>query len=205
MKEEKKKITFLFVFSTYLPVFLLKFRLGELVGCIIKLRIQRVPTWHTFDVIIPFFQVFLIFGVAGSIKVCSVGIRWMRNQIPHPTSSPNRNLSKNTVRYVENTNKKSSFFKWQICQFNHYGWLILLKFYWFLNSNSQKLIFARFLIRPILDPKFPLMPWLHFCPMSSIIHFFQKLVEAVNALGRARHDSLFMCMRNPASLHSRKL
>jgi len=32
-----------------------------------------------------------------------------------------------------------------------------LKFYWFLNSNSQKLILARFLIRPILDPKFPLM------------------------------------------------
>ena len=29
---------------------------------------------------------------------------------PHPTSSPDRNLSKNTGRYVENTNKKSSFF-----------------------------------------------------------------------------------------------
>ena len=26
-----------------------------------------------------------------------------------------------------------------------------------LNSNSQKSILARFLIRPILDPKFPLM------------------------------------------------
>ena len=26
-----------------------------------------------------------------------------------------------------------------------------------MNSNSQKLILARFLIRPILDPKFPLM------------------------------------------------
>ena len=44
-----KKITFLFVFSTYLSVFLLKFRSGELVGCRIKLRIQRVPTQHTFD------------------------------------------------------------------------------------------------------------------------------------------------------------
>ena len=32
-----------------------------------------------------------------------------------------------------------------------------MKFYWFLNSKSQKLILARFLIRPILDPKFPLM------------------------------------------------
>ena len=44
-----KKTTFLFVFSTYLPVFLLKFRLGELIGCGIKFRIQRVPTRHTFD------------------------------------------------------------------------------------------------------------------------------------------------------------
>ena len=44
-----KKTVFLFVFSTYLPMFLLKFRLGELVGCKIKLCIQRVPTMHTFD------------------------------------------------------------------------------------------------------------------------------------------------------------
>ena len=54
-------------------------------------------------------------------------------------------------------NKISSFLLWQICQFNHYGWLILLKFDWFLNSNSQNLLLAFFLIRPILDPKFPLM------------------------------------------------
>ena len=72
-------------------------------------------------------------------------------------SSPTRNLSKNTGRYVENTNKKNSFLLWQICQFNHYGWLILLKFYWFLISNSQNLLLALFLIRAILDPKFPLM------------------------------------------------
>ena len=39
-----KKTTFLFVFSTYLLVFLIKFRSGELVGCGIKFRIQRVPT-----------------------------------------------------------------------------------------------------------------------------------------------------------------
>ena len=44
-----KKLLFLFVFSTYLSVFLLKFRLGYLVGCGIKFRIQRVPTRHTFD------------------------------------------------------------------------------------------------------------------------------------------------------------
>ena len=65
-------------------------------------------------------------------------------------------MSKNIGRYVENTNKKSSFL-WQICQFNHYGWHILLKFYWFLNSKSQNLLLACFLISPILDPKFPLM------------------------------------------------
>ena len=39
----------MFVFSTYLIVFLLKFRSGELVGCGIWFRIQRVPTLHTFD------------------------------------------------------------------------------------------------------------------------------------------------------------
>ena len=36
----------MFIFSTYLPVFLLKFQWGELVGCRIKLRIQQVPTRH---------------------------------------------------------------------------------------------------------------------------------------------------------------
>ena len=81
-----KKLLFLFVFLTYLPVFLLKFRSGELVGCRIKFHIQRVPTQHTFDR--PrypknrkylkkmkwwchhfiFFQVFLVFWVARSVK-----------------------------------------------------------------------------------------------------------------------------------------
>ena len=49
MEEETKKLLFVFVFSTYLPVFLLKFRSGELVGCGIWFCIQRVPTLHTFD------------------------------------------------------------------------------------------------------------------------------------------------------------
>ena len=44
-----KKLLFLFVFLTYLPMILLKFRSGELVGCRIKFRIQWVPTRHTFD------------------------------------------------------------------------------------------------------------------------------------------------------------
>ena len=49
MEEERKKLLFVFIFSTYLPVFLLKFWSGELVGCGIWFRIQRVPTLHTFD------------------------------------------------------------------------------------------------------------------------------------------------------------
>ena len=127
MEKEKKKATFLFVFLTYLPVFLLKFRSKELIGCGIKFYIQRVPTQHTFDwpnypknknylkkcddnVIITFFQVFLVFGVAGSSKVCRLGTRWMQNLILNPTSYLDRNLSKITGRYVKNTNKKSSYF-----------------------------------------------------------------------------------------------
>ena len=34
----------------------------------------------------------------------------MQNLILYPTSSPSQNLSKNEGRYVENMNKKSSFF-----------------------------------------------------------------------------------------------
>ena len=49
MEEEKKKTTFLFVFLTYIPLFLLKFWSRELVGCGIKFCVQRVPTRHTFD------------------------------------------------------------------------------------------------------------------------------------------------------------
>ena len=57
-----------------------------------------------------FFRYFMFFWQRGMSKVCRVGTRWMRNLIPHPTRSLDRNLSKNTGRYVENTNKKSSFF-----------------------------------------------------------------------------------------------
>ena len=84
-----------------------------------------------------FFKYFLFLGQRGPSKVCSVGTRWMWNQIPHPTSSPDRNLSKNTLRYVENTNTKSSFFL-SSSKINQYYFIILL-------------------MRPILDPKIPLM------------------------------------------------
>ena len=79
-----KKTPFFVCIFDISAVFLLKFRSGELVGCGIKFHIQRVPTLHTFDgphypknkkylknvtmIIITFFQVFLVFGVAGSDK-----------------------------------------------------------------------------------------------------------------------------------------
>ena len=80
----------MFIFSTYFLVFLFKFRSEDLVGCGIKLCIQRVPTLDTFDgpcypksnkylkkhdddIIIMFFQVFLVFGVPGSIKSMHCG------------------------------------------------------------------------------------------------------------------------------------
>ena len=37
---EREKLLLLFVFSTYLHVFLLKFQAGGLIGCIIKFHIQ---------------------------------------------------------------------------------------------------------------------------------------------------------------------
>ena len=53
-----------------------------------------------------FSRYFLFLGKWGPSKVCQVGTRLIRNLIPHPTSSPDRNLSKNTRRYVKNTIKK---------------------------------------------------------------------------------------------------
>ena len=158
------------VFSTYLIVFLLKFQSEELVGCVIWFRIQRVPTLHTFDgprypknkkylkkrdddIIITFFQVFLVFGVAGSIKSMQCGYSLDAESNSASNELSRSNLSKNTRRYVENTNKKSSFLLWKICQFNHYGWLILLKFYWFLNSNSQEFILGAFSYKAHFRPK----------------------------------------------------
>ena len=46
----------------------------------------------------------------------------------------------------------------------------------------------------------PMNPQLPFFPLPSVIHFFQKLIEAVNALGRARHGSMIVCLSKPASL-----
>ena len=68
-----KKLLFLFVFSTYLPMFLLKFRVRELPGCRIKFRIQRVPTRNTLGHHHHVFQVFLVFRVAWFVESMSSG------------------------------------------------------------------------------------------------------------------------------------
>ena len=49
VRREKKKNLFLFIFSTYLPVFLLKFRSVEVFGWKFWFYIQGVPTLHTFN------------------------------------------------------------------------------------------------------------------------------------------------------------
>ena len=78
-----KKLFFLFVFSTYIPVFLLKFWVGELVASNeYPLHTFDGPRYpknkkylkkHDDDVIITFFEAFLVFGVAGSIKSMQCG------------------------------------------------------------------------------------------------------------------------------------
>ena len=65
---------------------------------------------HDDDVIIMFFQVFLVFGVAGFTKSMLSGYSLDVDLILPPMSSPYQNLSKNTRRYVKNTNKKCKFF-----------------------------------------------------------------------------------------------
>ena len=75
-----------------------------------------------------FFRYFLLLGQRGPSKVCRVGTRWMQNLILHPTSYPDRNQSKNTGRYVKNTNKKVVFF-FSSSKINNYYFLIFLFYY----------------------------------------------------------------------------
>ena len=155
MEEEKKKTTFLFVFSTYLPMFLLKFWSRELVRFKIKFHIQRVPTRHTFDgprfpknkkylkkhddddVIITFFQVFLVFWVAEPIKSMPNGYSL---DLEFNYASNELSRSKFELKYREICRKyehKSSFFLFS-SKINKYYFIILLR-------------------RPIWDLKNPLM------------------------------------------------
>ena len=129
-----KKLLFLFVFSTYLSVFLLKFRSGEL-------------------------KYFLFWGQRGTSKVCQVGTRWMRNLIPHTTSSSDKNLSENIGRYVKNTNKK--------------------KFFSFLPSKLINIIIINFFQEAHFEVKFPLMSiyffliWLYYVCLDMWLFVFQ--------------------------------
>ena len=73
---------FQLVFSTYLPIGLLKFRAQTFLGCIIRFIIQGVAMLHAFNgpcytknekyvkivIAITFFHVFLIFRVVRSIE-----------------------------------------------------------------------------------------------------------------------------------------
>ena len=85
---------------------------------------QEIPEktwwWH----IITFFQVFLVFGVAGPVKSMLCGYSLDAELIPHPMISPTQNLIKNTGRYVENTNSKSSFLL-SSSKINQYYFIIL--------------------------------------------------------------------------------
>ena len=132
----------MFVFLTYLPVFSLKFRLGEIVGWRIKFRIQRVPMLHTFDgPRYPKNKKYLkkcdddtSSHFSGISCFWGSGVRqkyaeWVLVGCGiHPTSSPNWNLSKNTGIYVENTDKKVVFF-FSSLKINKYYFIILLNFF----------------------------------------------------------------------------
>ena len=85
---------------------------------------QEIPEKCDDDVIIIFFQVFLVFGVERSVKIMKCGYCWMHNQITHQTISLNQKLSKNTGRYVKNMNTKSSFFL-SSSKINKYYFIIL--------------------------------------------------------------------------------
>ena len=146
----------MFVFLTYLILFLLKFRSGELVGCGIKFYIQRVPTLHTFDG--PRYpknkkylkktwwwhhhhvhhHVFSGIRVEGSIKsmLCGYSLDGKSNSAPNKISR-----SKFEKKHRE------------ICRkYEHQRQLFLF------SSKINKYYFIIFLRRPILDHKFPLIP-----------------------------------------------
>ena len=153
----KKNYSF-FIFLTYIPMFLLKFWAGELVGCGIKFYIQQVPTRHIFDrprypknnkylkkcdddIIIKFFKVFIVFGVAGSIKSIQSGYSLDAEFNSASNKLSDRNLSKNTGIYVKNTNKKVVFF-FSSSKINKYYFIILT------------IVLLIFLRRPILSWNF---------------------------------------------------
>ena len=121
-----KKLFFLFIFLTYLLVFYSNFKgkssldvelnsaSNEYPHCILLTdpanpKIKKILEKCDDNVIIMFFQVFLIFGVARSVKSMVRGYSLDAELNSTPMSSPTQNLSKTTGRYVKNTNKKIVF------------------------------------------------------------------------------------------------
>ena len=108
-----------------------------------------------------FLRYLLFLGQRGPSKVCQVGTHWRQNLIPHPTSSPDRNLSKSTGRYLENTNKKVVF------SFLSPKLIILFYYfnYYFINFPQE----AHF------ELKFPLIQlayFLHLQPIGQCVILF---------------------------------
>ena len=127
MDEEKKKILFSLYFRHISLCFYSNFDQESLLDAELNFASNEYPldillkdpptpktrnTWKNVMMTSSshFFRYYLFLGYQGSSKLFHVDTRWMWNLIPHPMSSPNQNLSKNTRRYVENMNKKSSFF-----------------------------------------------------------------------------------------------
>ena len=126
MEEEKKKVFFCSYFRHISPWFYSNFDRESLLDAKLNSTSNEYPlnillidpatpktrnTWKNGMMMssFHFFQVFLVFGVARSIKSMPSGYSLDENLILHPTRSPDQNFSKETRRYVENTNKKDSF------------------------------------------------------------------------------------------------
>ena len=137
----KRKLLFLFVFSTYLPVFLLKFQAGELIGCGIWFRNQRVPTLHTFDrprypknkkylknMMMTssscFSGISCFWGSEARQKYAMWILVGREIKFHIQWALPLRIRVKNTGRYVKNMNTKSSFFH-SSSKINNYYFIIL--------------------------------------------------------------------------------
>ena len=116
---------------------------------------QEMPEKRDDDVIIMFFQVFLVFRVEGFIKSmhCGYSLDVESNSTSNPIKiwvKTQRDMSKiwtkkvvfSYDKYVNSTIMVDSFY------WNSIGsWI----------PTHKNLLLARFLIRPILYPKFPLM------------------------------------------------
>ena len=105
-------------------------------------RVKKIGWYNMFERIAEH-RVEVTKAFCQGFKGSRVGIGGLSFIVTEETISHAQNLSKNTRRYVENMNTKSSFF---------------------LSSKINQYYFIIFLRRPILDPKIPLifhMSWVH--------------------------------------------